>query len=322
MKKLIILVFVLLTISTMGSLSNLDSIAAIKLEQKIVSIQSRIHKAFVNGKINVYQNDSLKTPMTLKMYNSFYGDINQADWASSMSASVKLNSDFTSFKQIRQIECISPMFNLNIDGEDLGVLPMYYVAIDDLAKVLEPNEMNLLAVLFNLAETNLSNNKGLGTHVLYQNDIVKTTRVQPYISEKMTNWVYNRQSVVVYPKDLREILKNSIYVLEESLNNVLCNREPNMSCFLDKKLKNEVKHLGVNNELSLEVIIQVPDASAMGQFKDTVIYKYTEIEMINNVAILKNAVQIDFSDLTIYMRKSDFEAAVPKWVRVLLLDDI
>ena len=109
-------------------------------------------------------------------------------------------------------------------------------------------------------------------------------------------------------------------VFEESLNNVLCNWEPEMSCYLDKKFKKEVPHLSKHKPFQTHEVIQLPSPKYPGEFKDTVIRHDCKVERIYKVTEIKNGYQIDFSGVTIFIKKEDFEIAVPEWVKLLLVE--
>lgn len=311
-----------ISINSMAQLekSTLDSLKAIAIDNQLGLIRTKIHSAFLEQKIKVYKNDSLKTEFTVERYNTLYGSMPEAGQVNSLSAGMRLKSDMTSFNQEKEIYYIAPVYQLIVDGQDLGNFPMYYVALSDLKKVLNESEIKLLAVLTNLAEKNYSNNICTESSLIVSNDGYETIEHGYYMSMNMREWVYGRQRIIVQAVDLREICKNGISVFEESLNNVLCNWEPEMSCYLDKKFKKEVPHLSKHKPFQTHEVIQLPSPKYPGEFKDTVIRHDCKVERIYKVTEIKNGYQIDFSGVTIFIKKEDFEIAVPEWVKLLLVE--
>jgi hypothetical protein len=323
MKQLLFAVLMVFSINAMAQLkkSTLDSLRAIAIDQQLGEIKSKVHNAYVNGEIKVYRNDSLKTELPLERYDSLFGIMPEVGHVNSLSAGLRLKTDFTSFNQEREIYCIAPVYELVVDGVDLGNIPMYYVAIEDVKKVLNANELKLLAVLTNLAEKNYSNNICTESSLLVSNDGYRTIEHGYQMSINMANWIYGTQMIMIKPEDLREICKNAIGVFEESLNAELCDWQPKMSCYLDKKFKKEVRHLAKYEPFQLREVIQLPSTEFIGEFKDTIIRHDCQIQWVYNILEIKNGYQIDFWGVSIYMKKEDFEAVVPEWVRLVLIKE-
>ncbi|MFY0674112.1 MAG: hypothetical protein JXQ87_11940 [Bacteroidia bacterium] len=322
MKQLLFAALMTLSISCMANLkkSSLDSLRAIAIANQLGEMKSKIHNAYLQGDIAVYKNDSLNSELTVERFQTMFEAMPQMGQVNGFIACVRLKSNFTSFDQESEVYCIAPVYELVIDGVDLGNIPMYYVAMKDVKKVLNENEVKLLAVLTNLAEKNYSNNIFSESSLVVSGDDYRTIEHGYQMSYNMSDWAYGRQNIIIKLEDLREICKNAIEVFEESLNTVLCNTAPNMSCYLDKKFKKEVPHLAKHEPFQQLEVIQLPSPEYPGEFKDTVIRHDCQIQWVYKVVEIKNGYQIDFWGVSIFMKKEDFEVAVPEWVRLLLVE--
>ncbi|MCB0738061.1 MAG: hypothetical protein KDC92_11150, partial [Bacteroidetes bacterium] len=279
------------------------------VSEKLEGVFIKIHRAYKAGEIKVYLNDSLKTEMLPEYYTNYFGQIDESKLYEGLKATCRFNN-ITSAKQQREITCIAPLYNLIVDGFDMGVFAMYFVKIDDVKKVLDKETFKLVLALFSLAEKTVHNTPHKSVSLL--NSRGNLSRVVDSIptSVKLFDWVYGSVEVDLIESELSEIYDATKACMANELERALLQNSTAYKVYEDTELTQRIEQLNAHKPFMRNEVIVVPDAKHPGEFQDSTVYIGPSFYNIVAIKHLGKSVQIQFDENTIYLRKKDSECIV------------
>lgn len=222
---------------TMPKASELKSYLFKRVEQ----IQATIYKASLEGKITIYKTDSLITPFALKEFsergNSMNFEGNKAMKFTSkdlkgMLFIASVNSTIGSVNDQRILVGVSLLFQPSIGGALLPVQPIGNYKIDDLKRLLNEQDMQLLIYMYSYAAYS---NAYFGFNSPDQDPLY-------YLNTQKRTYIAIDSQAVHYTANMLAAINDYIYNVNE-----LSKSQPSEYMILDEQSKRQIAFSDVGN---------------------------------------------------------------------------
>jgi hypothetical protein len=322
-----IIAFITLSIISLGAWAQTletsnDFLQSVNLGTRLKNIFQEIHKDFEKGNITAYLNDSFTSIMTKERYEKdFMGVADKENMFAGWGATVVPLSDFSSLEQKRTIIAFSPQYQLNIDGQDIGTFSHYTLKASDVEERLDEEDFKMLVTLLNLAEQMAANNPVVNTSFVFENGEILLDSLPYPKSPKLDEWTHGYKNLLLLQKDLEPIIDAVSNTLIENLNDALAANEPNLPCYLDKKLSEKIDHYGRYKPFAKEMKTYRENPRMAGNYIDSTVVIWPKLDDLEEISINKGVAELKMTERTIYMAEDDLRKVMPTWMVYVLLKD-
>lgn len=296
----------------------IDKTNAQHLQSNLKDVFLSIHSKAKQGELTVYVNDSLEKEMTVNLFNMNFGNID-VDKAYRGMMGVMEIENYAEPDLTREIRSVAPKFEFMVGGRSMGIHPMYYTKVKDLKKVLDENDFTRLITLIGFADKSAKNNAQFPEQMAVLNEGEKLTISKKLDSRRLSEYATGRVNVDLNHTEMASIYQAAYNALLHAIKMDVVSQNASYTVYSDKALNEEIENPSRHDDFSEKVKIYVPDRKHPGEFSDSMVYKWPSFE---------NLMQIDFTEKTallkfeegyeFYMRRKDFDKAIPEWILLIL----